>query len=363
MENAPSLPDDPVSAAEALIAENRAEEAATLLQACLGANRGGLLLRLTLQKALLAKGDVEAALAVGRDTTLLSPDAAPAVLALGDVLRAGSYLPAAIGEYQRALRLDPRLDAARIGMGLAWLDAGEAGKALDTWREVRPEDWAALPQMIAEAEAVLAQSRSDPRYVRHLFDQFAPEYDTRMVEHLHYRAPAILRELGDMLGLGFTGPHAILDLGCGTGLMGTASQGLADRLDGVDLSPLMIEKARERGIYDSLFQSDIVDWLAACDRRYDLVFAADTLVYLGELTSLFAGLSPVLSPGGHFLFTVEAKDGEGFELGPKRRWRHSEAYLRSVAEGAGLEFAAIVTCALRTEATVPVQGFAVALRA
>ena len=35
-----------------------------------------------------------------------------------------------------------------------------------------------------------------------------------------------------------------------------------------------------------------------------------------------------LLPDGYFLFTVEKAEGDGFELGPKRRWRHSEAYLR-----------------------------------
>lgn len=362
-ENARLLPDDPVSAAEILIAEGRAGEAAAMLAACVDANRGGLLLRLTLQKALGAKGASEAALAVARENVQLYPDAAPAALALGEALRAMGYLPAAIGEYQRALRLDPNLGGARLGIGCAWLDAGEAERALETWHELRQDDWPMLAQKIGEAEASLNQPRSDARYVRHLFDQFAPDYDTRMLEHLHYRAPAILRELGEMIGLAESAPHTVLDLGCGTGLMGAAVRDWAARLDGVDLSPIMVQKAGEHGFYDELAVSDIVDWLAACEQRYDLVFAADTLVYLGDLTALFAGISRALSSGGHFLFTVETKDGDGFELGPKRRWRHSEAFLRSAADAAGLELGALVACVPRTEAGVPVAGLAVALRA
>ena len=44
---------------------------------------------------------------------------------------------------------------------------------------------------------------------------------------------------------GDAGPRqlSILDLGCGTGLAGAAFKPLAARLDGVDLSPAMIEKA------------------------------------------------------------------------------------------------------------------------
>ena len=46
--------------------------------------------------------------------------------------------------------------------------------------------------------------------------------------------------------------------------------------------------------------------------------AADTLVYLGDLARVFAGACQRLKPDGFFLFTVEKKVGEGFELGPKR---------------------------------------------
>ena len=363
MGNARSLPDDPVSVAETLVAEGRANEAAALLEACVDANRGGLLLRLTWQKALAAKGDVAGALTVARETAQFNPDVAPAAFALGEALRQAGYLPAAIGEYQRALRLDPDLEAARIGLGSAWLDAGEAEKALGVWRALQPRERPVLTSKIADAEAVLRRPRSDARYVRHLFDHFAPDYDSCMLAHLQYRAPAILRELGDLLSLGAAAPHAILDLGCGTGLMGAAVQDWAARLDGIDLSPSMIREANERGIYENLYVSDITDWLAACERRYSLVFAADTLVYLGELAALFASIADVLLPGGHFLFTVEKKDGEGFELGPKRRWRHSENYLRHVAGTAGLELAGLVACAPRKEARVPVEGLAVALRA
>jgi len=345
-----------------MIAEGRAHEAAALLAACVGANRGGLLLRLTLQNALAAADDATAMLGVARETVRLYPDAAAAAVALGDALRAAGYLPAGIAEYQRALRLDPNLAIARAGLGSAWMDAGEAEKALEAWRGLAPEDWPLLARKIAEAEAVLKEPRSDARYVRHLFDQFAPDYEGRMLDHLHYRAPMILRELGDLLALGASAPHAILDLGCGTGLMGAAVRDWAGRLDGADLSPIMVQKARTRGIYDELEVADIVDRVAACKRSYDLVFAADTLVYLGELSPFFGNLSRELSPCGHFLFTVESKDGEGFELGPKRRWRHSEAYLRTAADNAGLELAALVTCVPRMEAGNPVEGFAVALR-
>ena len=357
--NARLLPDNPVSDAELLISEGRPQEAVALLDRFLEAGRGGLLLKLTFQKALLATGEAERALALARETALTYPGVALAALALGEALHALGHLPTAIAEYQRALRLDPSLDAARVALGSAWLDAGEAEKALETWHGL-PES-KQLSQKINEAERAHAEPRSDARYVRHLFDQFSAQYDSRMLEQLNYRAPAILRELAEFLGLGAKKDYAILDLGCGTGLMGEAVRDLAARLDGVDLSPAMIEKARARGVYDKLTVADISTWLAEPGHRYDLIFAADTLVYLGELAPLFAAAAARLSPRGHFLFTVERKGGEGFDLGPKRRWRHSESYVRAGSRCAGLTLVGLMACVPRSEAQAPVDGLAVAL--
>jgi predicted TPR repeat methyltransferase len=356
-------PDDPLADAEILIAEGRAADATAQLRKAIGQNRGGLLLRLTLQKALAASGDESAALECARETSRLYPDAAPAAIGLGAALRACGHLPAAIAEFQRALRRDPENIEARVGLGSAWLDAGEAERALQAWQDLEKTGGAVPVTALADARRALREPRCDPRYVRHLFDQFAADYDARMLEQLHYRAPAILREFAEFLGLASGVPYAILDLGCGTGLMGAAIRDWARCLDGIDLSPGMTAKARARGIYNEIATADICSWLAARTQRYDLVVAADTLVYLGDLAQVFAGVAKCLAPRGHFLFTVEAMDGDGFALGPKRRWRHSKSYLRAQAACAGLEIAGFMECSPRDEAGIPVEGFAVALAA
>jgi predicted TPR repeat methyltransferase len=288
-----------------------------------------------------------------REAALLRPDVAQLALAHGEALLAAGRLPGAIGEFQRALRLDHAYADARLALGRAWLAAGEPEKALEAFARLQDVD-----EEAAQARAMLALPRSDAGYVRHLFDQFAADYDVRMISQLGYAAPRILRELADLVMAG-RGALDVLDLGCGTGLTGVAFKDLAQRLDGVDLSPVMIEKARARGVYDRLAVADIET--SQGGGRYDLLLAADTLVYLGDLTQILAVASRSLRAGGFFLFTVERKDGDGFELGPKRRWRHSEAYLRHEAARAGFAVAGLVACAPRAEAGQPVEGFAVAL--
>jgi predicted TPR repeat methyltransferase len=348
---------DPIAAAEALIASGRAGEAAAALRARLAAGRGGALAQITLVRALLAANDLTAALAEAREAAALHPQLAPVIVALGEALLAAQQLPTAIAEFQRALRLDPENARARELTAQAWLAAGEAGKALEQLEAL--EDAPAYNALRQQAAAILQATRSDPGYVRHLFDQFSADYDSRMRGPLQYAAPEILLGLAAMV-MPAREKLRILDLGCGTGLAGEAFKPLAARLDGVDLSPAMIEKARARGFYDHLAVADLESTLAEAGPAYDLILAADTLVYLGDLAPVFQAVVRRLAPDGFFLFTVE-KAEKGFELGPKRRWRHGEAYLRQTAKAAGLGVAGLLEAAPRQEANQPVEGYAVAL--
>jgi len=347
------LDGDPIEAAEALIASGRAGEAAAALRERLAAGRGGALAQITLVRALLAAGDVPGALAEAREASSLHPNVAPVLVALGEALLAAGQLPTAIAELQRALRQDPDHEAARRLLARAWMDAGEAEKALEALQDIADD------ALRARAQAIVTAQRSDPGYVRHLFDQFSADYDLRMRQHLQYAAPEILLNLAVMVMPGRQ-DLTILDLGCGTGLAGEVFKPLASRLDGIDLSPAMIEKAKARGLYDNLAVADLETALAAPGPAYDLVLAADTLVYLGDLAAVFRAAAARLAPDGFFLFTVEQAQ-TGFELGPKRRWRHGEAYLRETAHAAGLSVAGLLEAAPRRESGQPVAGFAVAL--
>jgi predicted TPR repeat methyltransferase len=350
----------PIEAALALIASGQAHQAVLDLRARLAEGRGGALARITLVRALLASQDVAGALAEAREAVSLNPDLPEVLVALGEALLAAENLPAAIAELQRALRADPGHARARHLTAMAWLEAGEADKALEMFHGLDEETAPDLAEGIARAEAIKSAARSDPGYVRHLFDQFSADYDSRMLGQLGYAVPSILAELADLVMAG-RGGLRILDLGCGTGLAGVAFKPRAARLDGIDLSPAMIEKARARGLYDSLMVADLESALAAPGAAYDLIVAADTLVYLGDLASVFAAAATRLAGEGFFLFTLEKAEKEGFELGPKRRWRHSEAYVRALADDMGLCVAGLVAAAPRSESGMPVPGLAVAL--
>jgi predicted TPR repeat methyltransferase len=354
--------DDPIARAEEMIAAGKPHQAARELRALLAAGRGGALARITLVTALIGSGDVEGALAEAREAVSLNPGLPGALVALGRALLAAENLPAAIAELQRALRLDPGHDEARFLAGRAWAQAGEAEKALAVFDQL-DAGMPGLEAWRAKAEAMRSAARSDPGYVRHLFDQFSADYDRRMRTELSYAAPEILGELADLVLPGRR-ELAVLDLGCGTGLAGGVFRARSRRLDGIDLSPAMVEKARAKNLYDHLAVGDIETGLAGptYDLSYDLVIAADTLVYLGDLLPLMRAVRAHLAGDGYFLFTVETAE-QGFSLGPKRRWRHSEAYLRRLAGEAGFLVAGLVAASPRREKGEPVAGFAVAFAA
>lgn len=348
----------PLEEAAGLLEQGRWREACLLLDRMVSEGRGGMGARLMQIAALQGCGDLAAALVAAQDLVSLHPEMVEAALAFGGVLLAAGRPAEAIAEAQRALRLAPENSEARYLLGRAWLAAGEAARALEAFAELDGKDIEGLAGCIAEAEAMAARPRFDAGYVRHLFDQFSTDYDERMLGPLSYRAPQILRELAGLVIPGRTG-LCVLDLGCGTGLSGAAFRDRAATLDGIDLSPSMLEKARSRGTYDSLMLGDIESGFAP--EHYDLVVAADTLVYLGDLTSVMGVIAAALKPEGMFLFTVESAAAGAFDLGPKRRWRHSESYLRRIAAQTGLEVAGFLACVVRHDAGAAVDGFAVAL--
>jgi predicted TPR repeat methyltransferase len=203
-------------------------------------------------------------------------------------------------------------------------------------------------------------------YVRRLFDQHAPDFDTAMLERLDYRGPQLLLDAvqGVATPLRF---GSMLDLGCGTGLGGAAFRPWVDWLVGVDISPAMIEQARHKGLYDRLVAQDLVGFLgdeAANRAEYHLVLAADVFVYVSDLVPVVAAAASVLASGSLLAFTVETHAGAGVHLGATLRYAHGAAYVRDAIAAAGLSVVHIAEASTRTEKGVPVPGLlAIARRA
>lgn len=203
-------------------------------------------------------------------------------------------------------------------------------------------------------------------YVVALFDNYAPRYDKHLVGALRYHGPELIRAAVQSVAPRTRFERA-LDLGCGTGLVGRALAGMTGRLEGIDLSAKMIEKAEESGAYDDLQVADIFDYLIDPERAqkpFDLVVSGDVLLYIGDLDLVFAQLVPVMRPGGLFAFTVEEKEeaGDGFALRKTGRYVHRPDYIESAAAAHGLEVLHLESAAVRQQGGKPVMGLVTILR-
>jgi predicted TPR repeat methyltransferase len=204
--------------------------------------------------------------------------------------------------------------------------------------------------------AVAQQPGLPGAYVAAVFDGYAPRFEASLLQALDYRVPAELADLVAATPGAAGGCGRVLDLGCGTGLAGERLRARAAWLEGVDLSARMVEVARRKALYDELAVEDACAFLALRPRRYDLIVAADVLVYFGDLAGILACVGAALADGGRFAFSVEAADGDGFRLTPGQRYAHSEGYLRGSLAAAGFDLLELRARACRLEGGRPVPG-------
>jgi predicted TPR repeat methyltransferase len=212
-------------------------------------------------------------------------------------------------------------------------------------------------------------SKTNEAYVRSIFDDMASVFEEKLTIHLQYDAPWILEKLiAQHLQEQFvdqtlsssssssSSPTAwrMLDLGCGSGLCGKvfskylpakdssstsstssaslvtdgslsiydASQISLSLMIGIDISSKMVDITRALGLYVSLdccdllqalhmFQQGIDDLLSSSStiisnpQLLDLVIAADTFVYVGELGEIFYRINHILKENGYFAFSTE----------------------------------------------------------
>lgn len=99
----------------------------------------------------------------------------------------------------------------------------------------------------------------------------------------------------------WTGVHDAVDFACGTGRIGAwlRAQGV-QRIDGIDLTPEMLDRARERNIYRSLHIADVTQ-TGLESQSYDLVTQSLADEHLAELAPLYNEAARLLDDDGQFV--------------------------------------------------------------
>jgi len=297
----------------------------------------------------------------------LEPDAAHHYQNLGNVYRNLGEYHQAISLYRKSLMLKP-FDAeaySKLCRTLYLLgDIDQCRDTLKEWLADDPENPTARHMYSAYTRDNIP-SRASDAYVRETFDRFAACFDGTL-NRLDYQAPYLVNRTLQQIGRDTCEWH-LLDAGCGTGLFGALVRSLVKRLDGVDLSPKMLERAQARNVYDDLFEAELTGFLSTNESVYDGISCVDTLCYFGDLTAVVREAANALKPKGWFIFTVEKQEetepDEGFRLNLHGRYSHTQAYLSNVLSHAGFVVQRLSVEVLRMESGVPVMGFVVSAQA
>jgi predicted TPR repeat methyltransferase len=139
---------------------------------------------------------------------------------------------------------------------------------------------------------------------RALYRDWAETYDETMLQGLGYRSPATVARL---LGEHLTNRQApILDIGCGTGLAGHTLAELGfTTIDGLDLSPEMMQVAARRGVYRQFVAADLHQRLPIADGCYEAASCSGTFTHGHVDARCLDEVFRVLATGALFAFTVK----------------------------------------------------------
>ena len=287
------------------------------------------------------------------------------------VLRAQNAILA--GDAQRAATM---LEAALVAspesgiwamLGQAYHRLGLIERAAKAYAEASALDPGnAYLRHLAAAVGAFPESvdRASEQYVTEVFDGFALRFEDSLFA-LGYRIPGVMLRMVEAqypdVVRGDARLGDVLDLGCGTGLMGVVLHDLlGGRLVGVDLAPRMLDAARDKEIYTELRCMDVLAAMREDEAQYAAILMADLLCYFGALEEIFAAARSRLAPGGFLLFSIEAGDlGTDWVLTRNARYQQSAEYVRSALAQSGLVATEFREEVLRFENGDPVRGYIV----
>lgn len=336
--------------------DGRLDDAARNFEASLAIVPGRVSTLVNLAVVRLRLGRAEEALALVEEALAQEPGTAETLgmraLALAELARR----PEALQAFDEALRLNPQAGQLWMQRGTLLMEMGRAADAATSYETALARGGDAhLCNYYLAAVAGREPPRNAPRdYVEGLFDKYADDFDVNLVNELKYQAPTILAKHLATMQRRFAN---VLDLGCGTGLCGRIAKSIMPRLEGVDISARMLQKAAESGVYDRLVHADILEFLREAQGPYDLVISADVFIYVGALEEVFRHVARCLAPGGIFCFSVEdGSDAQDLVLRPSRRYAHSDAYIRRLAAGNGLAVKHTHRAPIREDNGTPIPG-------
>ncbi|MBM3565306.1 MAG: methyltransferase domain-containing protein [Alphaproteobacteria bacterium] len=168
------------------------------------------------------------------------------------------------------------------------------------------------------------------------YGNMAESYDKNLLHRKFSRTMAQLI----VKTVGATTNKRILDACCGTGALATHIR--AAYLVGIDISPAMLAKARERTTYQELVEGDLVATMAKRSDRFDIIASSVALYYLADLGPFFREAARLLVQGGYLFFSTDpAPDSMDIGISGPGEYAHSRRYIRRLAAESGFSEIAV----------------------
>ena len=225
---------------------------------------------------------------------------------------------------------------------LAQNDFDTAMKIAENWHKTMPENIFATHLLSSLKGEKIEDNQV---YTENLFDTFADNYD-EVLRKIDY---SVARRVGAIIQ---NVEGTVVDLGCGSGLVGLALKADLPALIGVDISAKMLEKAEKTRRYTKLIKSDIIEFLKTKPKA-DVLVAADVLCYFGDLSEFFH-----LAQNYKLCFSVEALEkSQDYALLASGRYAHSKEYIERLLAEKSFKNIKCLEETIRYENGAPIKGY------
>ena len=167
-----------------------------------------------------------------------APDLAAVWLGRGNVFHECKRFVEALAAYDQALRLEPGLASAWIGRAGALRVLGRTPESISTYRQALTlgVDVEAINYYLAALGAEPTPAATPEHFVASLFYVYADNFEKKnLIENLKYQTPKLLADA--IKRYAPSNALNILDMGCGTGLMGRLIRPIGRVSDGSIFPP------------------------------------------------------------------------------------------------------------------------------